>query len=135
MPRISAPIATVALGALLCASAGAFASDAETPVAVKQSAECMYHLLTTMTGVNEPKLGYITSEGWIHPFVEYRGAWRDGTIPVRFEAQKPIANHKGYWFLFWFAGPPPPGFNLDLMESIIQTWEAQCRADVEWQIN
>ena len=133
--------APVLLGALVDAAC-ASNSDTEVPVALKEQAECMYHALTKLPGVNEPKIGYVISEQfigqgrWNHPFVEYLATQRDGAYPRRFEAWKPVpGNHKGYWFRTWFAGPVPPGFDMHLMESIIQTWKAQCHADVEWEID
>jgi hypothetical protein len=102
----------------------------------------MYQVLTRTPGANKPKIGYVTSAGsdgkgrWNHPFVEYLVAWRDGTFPTRFEAQKPRVDHKaGFWFLMTFYGPPPPGFDENLMDSIMQTWRAQCHADVFVEIN
>jgi hypothetical protein len=50
-------------------------STPKTPavaIPLKQSAECMYEALKTIPGVSEPKIGYVTREGWTHPFLEYR---------------------------------------------------------------
>jgi len=101
----------------------------------------MYHVLTKLPGVNNPNMGYVISEQligqgpWKHPFVEHLATQTDGAYPRRFEAWKPVPGHKGYWFLTWFAGPVPPGFDMHLMESIIETWKAKCHSDVEWDID
>ena len=102
----------------------------------------MYHVLTKLPGVDKPNIGYVISEQligqgrWNHPFVEYLATERDGAYPRRFEAWKPIpGHHKGYWFLTSFNGPIPHGFDMDLMASVMQTWKAQCHADVSFAIN
>jgi hypothetical protein len=123
------------------ATAPASDSDTEVPAALKEQAECMYHVLTKLPGVTKPNMGYVTSEQligqghWKHPFVEYLAMQINSAYPRRFEAWKPDPGHKGYWFHTWFAGPVHPGFDMHLMESIIETWKAKCHADVEWEID
>jgi hypothetical protein len=134
--------ASVVLGVLVSAATCVSNSNTEVPVALKEQAECMYHVLTKLPAVNKPNISYVISEQfigqgrWNHPVVEYLATQRDGAYPRRFEAFKPIpGNYKGYWFRTWFAGSVPPGFDMHLMESIIETWKAKCHADVEWEVD
>ena len=46
--------------------------SADVPVPVEKAAECMLEVLRATPGVIGPVLGTTTSEGWTHPFLEYR---------------------------------------------------------------
>ena len=79
-----------------------------------------------MPEVSEPKLGVTTSEGWAHPFLEYRAAEElSGVYPIRFNAKK--ADRGGYWFLAVKSGLGAPEFHVT--DAVIKKWKAQCSAD------
>jgi hypothetical protein len=104
----------------------------DVPHALKQSAECMLKVLKTVLGVSEPKLGYATSEGWNHPFLEYRAEERNSWgKPMRFEAQKKVIPHQ-YWFLAITSGRVLPDIghvDIHVTEAVMQQWKAQCNVD------
>jgi len=52
----------------------------------------MYQVLKTIHGANAPTLGYVTSHGWTHPFLEYRAVETDA-YATRFEAEKSANGH------------------------------------------
>jgi len=59
----------------------------EVPAALLRSANCMLDVLKSTRGVQNPKLGIVTSDGWTHPFLEYDPSERARWIqPTRFEA-------------------------------------------------
>jgi hypothetical protein len=111
------------------------APPADIPVAVMQRAQCMYDVLKTIPGINEPKLGYVTNAEWNHPFVEYLAAEGGRVSQIRFEAEKPRPDHLGYWFLTSFVGGIPSDLDLGLMEFIMHKWKTQCHTDADWEIN
>ena len=97
--RSSVTLVTALFTALLAITLLGLPARAQTggvPAPLKQSADCMYEVLKTMPGVSEPKLGYVTSEGWIHPFLEYRAEETNSWVqPTRFEAKKVITTGIG----------------------------------------
>jgi hypothetical protein len=98
----------------------------DVPAPLEQTAKCMLEVLKTTPEVGEPKLGVTTSEGWTHPFVEYRAAEAlSGATPIRFDAKK--AERGGYWFLAVTSGLGAPEFHVT--DAIMKKWKAQCRAD------
>jgi hypothetical protein len=91
----------------------------------------MYEVLKKMPGVTEPKLGYVASNGWTHPFVEYRADeashWAQ---PTRFEARKD--DHDQYSFLGVLPGITDPRLghlDLHVTEAVTAKWNEQCHAN------
>lgn len=95
----------------------------------------MYQALRVIPGVTQPVLRYENTDHWNHPVLGYLAAWRDGVYQMTFEAKKPMAGHDTVWFLHSFAGPPPPGLDIALIESVMKAWQVTCQADVDFQIN
>jgi hypothetical protein len=94
--------------------------------ALKQTAECMFEVLKAMPEVSEPKLGSTTSEGWTHPFLEYRAAEALSKFnPIRFDAKK--ADRGGFWFLAVKSGLGAPEFHVT--DVVIKKWKVQCSID------
>jgi len=82
-------IVPAGLCALMCVSYVSVGQAADVPAPLERTAECMVKALEATPGVSGPRLGTVTSEGWAHPFVEYRAdeaLSRDK--PIRFEARK-----------------------------------------------
>jgi hypothetical protein len=93
---------------------------------LKQGAECMYQVLKTMPGVSEPKLGYVTSEGWTHPYLEYEAAEDSPSVQhLRFEAKK--TDNGKYWFLVMVSGVGAP--DIHVTEAVMQQWKTQCSVE------
>jgi hypothetical protein len=114
------------LFALVAISYAVAAQATDVPTPLEQTAECMFEVLKTMPEVSEPKLGATTSEGWTHPFVEYRAAEAlSGVTPIRFDAKK--ADRGGYWFLAVKSGLGAPEFHVT--DTVIKKWKVQCRAN------
>ena len=92
----------------------------------------MYKVLKTVPGVSEPKLGYVTSGGWTHPFLEYRAAESNSWVqPTRFEVRK--GRDGKYYFLAYLPGQVPPDIvYLDnhVTDAVMQKWRTQCNVDV-----
>jgi hypothetical protein len=126
-----ATAALMALPAFTFAGWPAHAQTSNVPEPLKQSANCMYEVLKTTPGVSEPKLGYVTSEGWTHPFLEYRAEETNRWVqPTRFEAQK--ADHGKFWFLATLPGLIDPRIghlDIHVTEAVVQKWKAQCNVD------
>jgi len=114
----------VGLCALMCVSHVPVGQAADVPSPLERTAECMVKVLEAMPGVSGPRLEVVTSEGWAHPFVEYRAdeaLSRDR--PIRFEARK---DQDGYEFLAAKSGLGAS--ELHVTEAVMRTWEAQCHA-------
>ena len=93
---------------------------------LEKTAACMFEVLKTMPEVREPKLGVTTSDGWTHPFLEYRAAEALSEVyPIRFNAKK--TDGGGYWFLAVKSGLGVPEFHVT--DVVIKKWKAQCSAD------
>jgi hypothetical protein len=104
----------------------AIAQSNDVPPALTKTAECMFEVLKGMPDVSEPKLGVITSEGWTHPFLEYRAAEALSKFnPIRFNAKK--ADRGGFWFLAVKSGFGAP--ELHVTEAVMQKWKLQCGVD------
>jgi hypothetical protein len=111
------------LFALVAVAYTVVAQTTDVPAPLEQTAECMLAILKAVPEVSEPKLGVTTSDGWTHPFVEYRAAEAlSGETPIRFDAKK--ADRGGYWFLAVRSGLGAPEFHVT--DSIIKKWKAQC---------
>jgi hypothetical protein len=106
------PLLAVAfLATWMATSYVALAQTSDVPPPLEQTAECMFKVLQTMPDVSEPKLGVNTSEGWTHPFLEYRAAEAlSGVTPIRFNAKK--TDRGGYWFLAVRSGLGAPEFHV-----------------------
>jgi len=97
-------------------------AKAEVPLYLRQNADCMYQVLKAIPGVDQPTLRYENADGWNHPVLGYLATWRDGVYPITFEARRPMSGHDNYWFVSSFPGPPPPGLDMALMESVTNNW-------------
>jgi hypothetical protein len=102
------------------------------PMPLKQRAECMYEVLKTMPGVSEPKLGYVTREGWSHPFLEYRADETNSWVqPTHFEAKR--GDYDRYWFLALVPGIIDPRigyFDIHVTNAVVEKWKTQCHVEV-----
>ena len=86
----------------------------------------MFDVLKNVPEVSEPKQGVETSDGWTHPFLEYRSAETlSRTTPIRFDAKK--SNHGGYYFEAVRSGLGAPDFHIT--DDVIKKWNAQCNAN------
>jgi hypothetical protein len=104
----------------------ALAQSEDVPLSLKQTAECMFKVLKAMPEVGEPKLGVTTSEGWAHPFLEYRAAEALSKFyPIRFDAKK--TDRGGFSFLAVKSGLGAPESHVT--HAVIQKCKAQCSAD------
>jgi hypothetical protein len=126
-------VATALMASLASALVGfpARAQTSDLPVPLKQTADCMYEVLKAMPGVSDPKLGYVTSNGWTHPFLEYRADEATQWVqPTRFEAQR---NEKGqYSFLGILPGQIDPrlgALDLHVTNAVTTKWNTQCHAN------
>jgi len=89
---------------------------------LKQTTECMFEVLKATPEVSDPKLGVTTSEGWAHPYLEYRAAEALSKFnPIRFDAKK--ADRGGFWFLAVKSGLGAPEFHVT--EAVIKKWKVQ----------
>ena len=116
------PIALVGLSA--------HAQTTDVPVPLRQSVDCMYEVLKTAPGVSEPKLGYVTSEGWPHPFLEYRSGEGNDVHRMRFEARR--GDHDKYWFLAMMSGRVDPRIghiDIHITDAVMQKWKTQCNVE------
>lgn len=99
-------------------------SDVAPPL--QRTAECMFAVLEEMPEVSEPKMGATTSEGWTHPFLEYRGAEALSRMtPIRFNAQK--ADNGAYWFLAVRSGFGTPEFHVT--DAVTRKWKMRCNTN------
>ena len=99
------------------------AQTSKVPVSLRKSAECMFKALQTVPGVSEPKLGYVTSDGWTHPYLEYRAAEHSPSVQhPRFEAIK--SDDGTYWFLAVLSGWGAP--STAVSGAVIEKWKTQC---------
>ena len=103
--------------------------DAQTndvPRYLRERAECMYQALRTIPGVSEPKLGYVTSDGWTHPYLEYLAAEDSASVRhPRFEAEK--SDNGNYRFLAVLSGLGGP--NIHISAAVMQKWKTQCSVE------
>jgi hypothetical protein len=104
----------------------------DVPMLLKQQAQCMYQTLKTMPGVSEPTLGYVTREGWTHPFLEYRAEEANSWVqPTHFEAKR--ADHDRYYFLALVPGIVDPRvgyFDIHVTDAVVEKWKALCNVEV-----
>jgi hypothetical protein len=137
MPKARARVAYAAelLTALL---AVAFVGCQSTPKApavpmqLKQRAECMYEVLKTMPGVSEPKIGYVTREGWTHPFLEYRAEETNSWVqPTHFEAKRDDQDRYRFEAIVPGIVDPRIGhFDIHVTDAVVEHWETQCHVEV-----
>jgi len=61
----------------------------DAPPILKQNVACMLNVLKSARGYTSPTLGYINSDGWYHPYVQYEYTEKSGwKLTIRFEAAK-----------------------------------------------
>jgi hypothetical protein len=95
----------------------------EVPAELRKNAECMLKVLNVTPGVSESRLGSDDSQGWNHPFLEYRATeGLRGSQLMRFDAQKSAEGR--YWFLAYLSGWGNP--EIHVTDLIIQNWKTQC---------
>ena len=132
-------LVTLAASALLMApivgSSGDVPTSAEigrVPESLKKNADCMFEVLKAMPGVREPSIGYVTRQGWTHPYLEYRATEANSWVqPTRFEAQR--GDHGNYTFLAILPGVLPHGASgLDnhVTFALMGKWKATCGVTV-----
>jgi hypothetical protein len=98
----------------------ALAQSTDVRPSLEKTADCMLDVLKAMPEVSEPKLGVATTEGWTHPFLEYRAAEAlSRYYPIRFEAKK--SERGGFWFLAVKSGLGAPEFHIT--DAVIQKME------------
>ena len=127
-----AAVALMALPAVMFASCQSTTKNAEVPVPLKHSAECMYDVLKSMPGIREPRLGYVTREGWTHPFLEYRAEETNSWVqPTHFEAKR---NDLGlYSFMALVPGMIDPRvghLDIHVTDAVVEKWKAQCHVAI-----
>ena len=133
MNNVRGSVTSVAVASLASTLVGmpSRAQTSDVPVPLKQTADCMYEVLKTMPGVTEPKLGYVTSNGWTHPFLEYRADEATHWVqPTRFEGRK--GDHDQYSFVGILPGVIDPRIghlDLHVTEAVTAKWNAQCHAN------
>jgi hypothetical protein len=95
------------------------------PAELKRSAECMLDVLKKSPSVSEPGLSNDTSEGWFHPYLEFRTADASaGTWRYRFDAQRTSDGH--YWFLATRPGMRVTEADLAGVKEVIGEWKTHC---------
>jgi hypothetical protein len=124
--------ALIALLAVISVRSPVHAQTPDVPAPLKQSADCMYEVLKAIPGVTEPKLRYVTRDGWTHPILEYRAAERNGWVqPTRFEAMR--GDDGNYWFQGVLPGAISPDIghiDIHVTEAVTQKWKTQCNVNV-----
>lgn len=104
-----------------------------SPEEMKRRAGCMFRVLSTISGIMDTTVGYVvTSDGWTHPFVQYKSESMDW-YPVRFDVRKSYNGR--YTFVTSFSGPIPPGFDEKHFAMVIQLWKSRCHESVDVEIN
>ena len=91
----------------------------------------MLKALKTLPGIQNPRLGIATSNGWTHPFLEYQPSEKARWIqPTRFDALKPAdVEHGPYSFQAIVPGLMPAGqqrLDLHVTERVVREWKEQC---------
>jgi len=115
------------------AAISANASVADVPSALLENARCMLRVLRNTSGVSQAKLGISTSQGWTHPYLEYRAdedaSWEQ---PTRFNVDKPEDPASSrYVFVAVLPGVFDRGSGPDthVTKNVAQRWKAQCGVD------
>ena len=119
------------LCALIASSYASTGQAADVPVTVEKTAQCKVAVLKATPGVVEPVLGTTSSDGWTHPFLEYRADEAlTRTSAIRFDARQPSSGsgNRGYWLMAWKSGFGAPEYHVT--EAVIKKWKARCHADV-----
>jgi hypothetical protein len=87
----------------------------------------MLKVLKAVPGVSDPRLGSVTSEGWTHPFLEYRAAEETRWIePTRFDVLK--AGQGPYSFTAVLPGIGN-GIDIHVTKIVMQRWKDLCGVD------
>ena len=128
----SAAVVLIALPAVTFAGCQSTPKTPAIPTPLKQSAECMYEVLKTMPGVSEPKIGYVTREGWTHLFLEYRAEETNSWVqPTHFEAKRDDRGRYRFEALVPGIIDPRVGrFDIHVTDAVVEQWKTQCHVVV-----
>lgn len=133
MPRYRELICGVVAMFLASDACGASLADVSPPL--RRDAECMLSVLKKVRGIDRVKLGISGSDGWAHPYLEYRAAPARGhRATIRFDVSKPDAGaSSAYQFgivlpgLFGGNETGPPDYGTG---AISRRWKAECGVHV-----
>ena len=115
----------------LAISSSSYAGIDDVPSPFREDVQCMVKVLRETPRVDQVEAGVVNSDGWAHPFVQYRYQEQDareGT--VRFIAKKSNDSQQAIYFVAALnglstpGGPPPPTLGVG---EIVRRWELQCR--------
>jgi hypothetical protein len=102
----------------------------DVPPKLRQQAGCMLDVLKTVPGVSDARLGISQSEGWTHPFLEYRAEEKARWVqPTRFDVQKPKGADNGhYTFIALLPGLVTEGEEVDahVTREVVVRWREKC---------
>lgn len=106
-------------------SSSTWAAVHDVPPPFRRDVQCMVAVLQKTPDVDQVEAGVLNSDGWVHPFVQYRNS-RGGT--VRFIAQKPLDSKSTIYFIAFLNGlvphgMKPPDFGVG---EVIRRWHLQC---------
>jgi len=99
------------------------AHKAQVPAKLMRSAECMLDVLKKIPDVSEPRLGSDTSEGWFHPYLEYKVSSPKPRY-YRFDAQR--TDDGNFWFLARRPGMGVTEADLAGVLDVIREWKTFC---------
>jgi hypothetical protein len=90
----------------------------------------MFGVLETMPQVSDPKVAYVTTEGWTHPIFEYRAEEDSWLQPTRIEARR--NSDDTYFFQTLLPGLTAHGRPVDhhVTSALIKAWRIQCHVSV-----
>ena len=108
--------------------------QADTPVippSLIENVERMFGVLETMPQVSDPKVAYVTTEGWTHPVFEYRAEEDSWLQPTRVEARR--NSDDSYFFQTLLPGLSAHGRPVDhhVTSALIKAWRIRCHVSVE----
>lgn len=83
----------------------------------------MLSVLKATPGVSEPRLGYVTRDGRIQPFLEYRAAEKSSWVePTRFDAQRANTGHLSFMAML----PGLGQIDYHVTAAVVQGWKTKC---------
>ena len=139
-PRSARAIGAVSLAACLFVmmapglhAATPSINDVAPPL--REVSKCMFRVLRATPGVDHAQLGVSDSDGWVHPYLEYRAKAEQGSRPtIRFDAVKQDpSDSASYVFLTLLVGLVPPGEARPPDHgtgALIRRWRTECGANV-----
>ena len=136
MPKLSVNVRWVvgylmALLPLMLLGCQSSSNMAGVPALLKQRVDCMYKVLRSTPGVTEPRIGSVTTEGWTHPFLEYRAAETNSwSKPMRFETKRGAPDR--YWFEALVPGiidPRVGQLDIHVTGAVVERWKGECHAE------